>query len=126
MYGRLPSPNASARDALTRAAEAVARRELAEVDVDLATWRRAAAGAQDASHARQRYVRLRAAGLRRDLRAVTPPFVAADRGSRPRRGPRDPSGQTSLDAAPRRHVPLIVWYYVVVTALIALALWLAP
>ncbi len=52
-----------------QAAVAIAARELEETDVDLPTWQRAADGARDDAHARERYVRLRVARLRRELRA---------------------------------------------------------
>ncbi|WP_412067196.1 hypothetical protein [Rubrivirga sp. IMCC43871] len=62
-----------------QAAVAVAARELAETDVDLATWRRAADGARDDTHACERYIRRRVTKLRRELRAGSGPLLAADR-----------------------------------------------
>ena len=60
------------------AAVAIAARELAEADVDLATWRRARAQAGDDERARPLYVRLRVAALRRELRDGAAPRLAAD------------------------------------------------
>lgn len=65
-----------------RAAVAIAARELEEAEVDLPTWRRAADGARDDAHARERYVRARVAQLRRDLRSGPRPLLTADREDR--------------------------------------------
>lgn len=61
-----------------RTAAAIASGELREADVDLPTWRRAQGGARDDVHARERYVRLRVATLRRELRAGSGPLLSAD------------------------------------------------
>ncbi len=68
-----------------RAAVAIAARELSEADVDLQTWHRAAKGSRDDTHAREWYVRLRVAQLRRELRTGSDPLLSADRQDRARR-----------------------------------------
>ena len=62
-----------------RAAVAIAARELEEAEVDLPLWRRAEADALDEAEARERYVRLRVAALRQELRTGSKPLLDADR-----------------------------------------------
>lgn len=121
------------------AAVAIAARELDEADVDLPTWRRARAAAGDDARARERYVRLRVAALRRELRAGAAPLLAADRAARQETQAdrlrqieawrRTPEGQRAyheaLDAAVAGVVPAMILYYGVALAILLVTLWLA-
>ena len=124
---------------LERAALAVAAQELDEGDVDLDLWRRAAAGARDDCHARERYVRLRVERLRRDLRAEARPILAADRADRERRAAdlarraeayrSTPEGereyQAALATAARGVWTFSALYYGAFVLLLLIAAWLA-
>lgn len=137
LFGRASSSGHSEPEAVVRAAEAVALRELEDVDVDLATWRQAVA--QDAAHARERYARLRTEVLLRDLDRHTAPIFAADLEDRVRVAREFPlrvaALQTSddgrrryheaLDAATRGALPLALWYYGAIVAIVLVALGLA-
>lgn len=124
---------------MERAAVAIAARELGEADVDLPTWRRAAAGARDDGDARERYVRARVAQLRRDLRSGPRALLVADRQDQAewsaelqRRAAAyraTPEGerayQAALAAALRGVWAFSVLYYAVVALIVLIAAWLA-
>lgn len=120
-------------------AVAIAARELDEADVDLPTWRQAAAGARDDAHARERYVRRRVAHLRRELRAGSDPLLAADSRDRAwwaeewarqaeafRSTPEgERAYQVTLGVALRGLWALSLLYYAVVIGALLIVAWLA-
>ncbi|WP_412067098.1 hypothetical protein [Rubrivirga sp. IMCC43871] len=117
-------------------AAAIASRELAEVDVDLPTWERARAGGEAGAH--DRYVRLRVAALRRELRAGAAPLLAQDKidrrqaldemAARAEAFRQTPEGKAAFDRTLRAAISGLAWFsllYAAAVGLILLLVWLA-
>lgn len=121
------------------AAVAIAARELDEADVVLDTWRQARDRTATDAEARERYVRLRVAALRRELREGSGPLLAADLADRQAAQAevlnrveawrQSPEGQRAyheaLDAALAGWLPLTLLYFGAILAIFAITLWLA-